>query len=307
MSDVEDDSISLRISLRSQDPSLTSVSESKRSSLSNFIFSFDRDVTGSKLIAASTQPSSSDVQAPLVGSKEAASNAKPVAKVSPKIQSSGLSHIFHKPFGKLSIPGHRRLSLAPFKGIVRSPSAFPPVIKVSRSVDVKQEQRSRVESDRVKVLLLGAGCSGKTTLWRSIELLCTGKIQHLPQWLASWLMAEDVKDRMLQILSFVEEAGLPLNFEDDGILQTFLKGAEPSRTLDERIAYNKEDSIAFSSERPNLEELSRKHQLSSAAGKLWADKRIRAAFDTASREVYTSKDTALYVRRSTRTPDADMK
>ena len=306
MSDVEEDSVSLRTSLRSQDPSLASVSDSRRTSLSDFIFSFDREVTESNLIAASVQPQS-DVKLPLLDSKEATSNNESVTGTSPRPQRSGLSHIFQTPFRKGFISSHRKLSLGTFKGIVRSPPAFPPVVKVSHAVDVTQEQRTPVNSDRVKLLLAGVGCSGKTTLRRSIALLCNGKLQHLQTFLTPCLVQMDLFERKMEILSCMEEAGLPLNFEDDSIIRALLKSANPYRRSDERIAYNKEDSVAFSSGRPSLEELSRWRWPSSAAGKLLTEKELKAAFDRASREVYIEKDTALYVRQSTKTPDADMK
>lgn len=208
MSNIEDDSASLRMSLRSQDPSVASVPSSTRTSLSAFIFDFDREVTATNSRLAPSPRRSPEACAPHLVSGKSDNTEKESAQSVATNKVFGTGSLSYGRFRKLLTQIRGTPSLTPLRNIVRNRSPFPPILKVSQEVHVTETPKELNDPDTIKVLLLGAGGSGKTSLMHSIELLCTGKLYYIP-WYTAWLMFESAVERMLNILDFMQVNGIP--------------------------------------------------------------------------------------------------
>lgn len=227
MSDVEDDSVSLRVSLGPNDSIIISVHSSKGSSLSGLVLDLGSDVMSTRGIQAPSQQRLPDATPPLLDSEKSADKNKQASSSPNANEVSGLANLFQGRLGKLLTPRYGRPSLAPLRGIVRHRPALLPVLKTSQDVVATQETRKLEDPNTTRVMLFGAACSGKTSLMRSVELFCTGELRNAPGWFDLWVRRESAAERMINILDFMEVESVPFGVAES---EKYLKSLVYNRT-----------------------------------------------------------------------------
>ena len=207
MSDVEEDRQSLYESLSTRDPSVASVSSSRRNSLSELVFDLDREIQVNKSSLKYNTPRM------MIGPGGLAPSPPPQLRHigRNRDQRQNRFSLQNIPIlnGKIQRQMAERLShLQPLKGVTRIRSSILPIINITRETSITYESKALKTIPAPKVLLTGAACSGKTSLMHSMELLCTGKIEDGPQWWCIWVMLENAIERMINIIEFMVHSNI---------------------------------------------------------------------------------------------------
>lgn len=155
ISDVEDDSVSLRVSLRSQDTSVASTLSSRRSNLSDLVFDFENEINN-------TGSSDAEESQSLLSVAEAITSLEPsnINTLSEKQAEPSGAEVLAEPDDTLQtrfkkvLARRSRLSL-PFQGILQNRSSFLPILKVSKDITQTYTYKNYEQASTTNILLYG--------------------------------------------------------------------------------------------------------------------------------------------------------
>lgn len=275
MSDVEDDSISLQLSLESREPSVAS-ELSRRSSLSSQILNDERQ-----------EDESHPFQSP--------EDRSPTSKRLPT------SFRRYYPLRRKSFPGRFGKILAR-RNATRLSRELDTIdnITVTREIFVEKEPRAEIigRNKHPRVLLLGVSGSGKTSIMKSFQLHHGDSTGTQSKVSSSLLILEACVERMLNVVGIMEEADITFALtETASHLQAlprlmFWLDSHPG-SFPEALAYMKAVLMKGSTHICSSDgDVSTLIRLCSAITCLWKDPGVKRAFEYLSKS-YVSKDSVL--------------